>query len=241
MSNQQIDIGVGSVFAAPLTEASQAFAQGRVPRLGTRVRFDDGREYIFCSTASNITAGQLVGMAAPTAELADKCKAAAIGATSVTIATSTLAANTYKDGFLHIVDDTGTNYTYRIKSHTAGTTTVDAIFTLYDPLIVALDTTSDVVITPCPYRNVIVNTATTVPVGMAVRTTTASTDGVTQYFWVQSKGACTLIGTGTLGQPLDAGAAGVVAVKAANTTNTVGICLQTQASGEVAAWLNIGV
>ena len=239
MSNKQTDIGVGSVFAAPIAESSQAFTQSKVPKLGTKVRFDDGREYVFCSTALDITVGQLVGMAAPSAELANSCTAAAIGATSVTIATSTLAANTFADGYLHIVDDTGTNYTYRIKSHTAGTTTVAAVFTLYDPLIVALDTTSDVVLSPCPFRSVIVNTATTVPVGMAVRTTTAATAGVTQYFWVQTRGACTLIGTGTLGKPLHAAAAGAVAVAAADDTNHVGICIQTQASGEVSAWLQL--
>ena len=240
--SMQADIGVGSVFKGVIRQGDQEFAQGRVPRLGTKVRFQDGREFVFCSSIVSHAAGVLKGMAATSGEISGTTGAVgAIGATSITLMTGTLAANLYQDGYVLFTDDTGEGYTYRIKSHTAGTTTVGAVFQLYDPLIVAIDATTDYVLVQHPCANTIANTATTIPVGVTLGAFTYSSATGPGYFWVQTKGPCTIQGSGTLvtGQPADAGAAGVVSPKSAYTTNTVGIVIVGADNGQIPVWLNL--
>lgn len=102
--------------------------------------------------------------------------------------TVTLTANQLAGGLLTVASSTGAGYSYKIASHpavTSGTVT----FTLEDPLVIALATTSTINTAPNPYNGVIVapTTLTGVPIGVAV-----SPIGGSQWGWIQTRG---LVGT----------------------------------------------
>lgn len=245
--NKQVDVIAGSVYDAAIDSTHQRFAQGKVPKLGHKVAFNDGREYIYCSTQVVLAAGNPVSVAFGGAEIANLATAAAIGATTVyvnttgvtsgPIAAGVVAANAFSGGRLCIVDDTGEGYAYTIKSSTAGTASVGVYLTLYDPLKVAIDTTSDVVLTVNPFANVVLGIAAGKFLGVAMVPTTDASASLTKYFWVQTKGVAVGTGSGTVGQPLAVGA-GVLADSAADTTNEVGTCMATSANGNVVVWLD---
>lgn len=121
--------------------------------------------------------------------------AAAIGATEITISTSTtLAANFLAGGYMSVVVTPGQGYTYRIKGNTVTAGAAGLVVTLEDPLLVALTTSSRVIFTKHPYDGVVIEPGTP----------TARIAGVPQaiitaaYFgWVQTKGACAVLFTGT--------------------------------------------
>lgn len=122
--------------------------------------------------------------------------AAAIGATTITTtSTVTLAANLLAGGYASIVAGTGLGYTYKIKGNTAATAAVVS-FTLEDPVIVALTTSSKLVVHKSPYDSIVVapGTLTAAPVGVSVYPITNA-----QYGWVQSRGPVSCLVTGTLG------------------------------------------
>jgi hypothetical protein len=220
--NQQRDIVPGSIYDAPIAATDAKFLQGRVPYLGQRVRFDDGREFVFCSTNADLVAGEVVAFAtAQATEIAGGITAAAAGTNQLTIATTgvaffggsagVLAANRLAGGYIALTDDTGEGYIYRIKSHTAGTAAVAMTFTLWDNLKVAVDGTTDCVIVGPKYRAVVEGSASLAPVGVAVVPTTASTDAEEQFFWVQCKGPAACLGAATVGVEVATAASGAVA------------------------------
>lgn len=180
IANEQIGIVAGNVRDAAHTTQKNP--------LGTRQRFADGREFVYCSTAADLVAGKLVQAAAPTAVTANKLTAAAIGATEVIVELAGVSANDYQGGFLHLTDDTGQGYSYEIKENTASDGSNKVTLTLAEGLVVAVDTTTDCVLTKCLYATLTLGDATSKIVGTPVVATTAATDGATQYFWVQTKG-----------------------------------------------------
>jgi hypothetical protein len=120
--------------------------------------------------------------------------AAAIGATSITTtSTVTLAANLLAGGYASIVAGTGLGYTYKIKGNTAAAGAV-VTFTLEDPIVVALTTSSKLVVHKSPYDGVVVApaTLTAAPIGVSVAPITNA-----QYGWVQSRGPVSCLVTGT--------------------------------------------
>ncbi len=79
-------------------------------------------------------------------------------ATQVTYtASGTITANQYQDGFLCVADGAGEGMQYKIKSHPAIASAATGIITLYDGIITALDTTSDVMLIPSLYKDVFLN------------------------------------------------------------------------------------
>lgn len=203
---KQLGIVSGDVFAAAHTTP--------VNEVGAQVRIGS-RTYRYCSTAVDLTAGQYVGQAAPSALTANALAAAAIGATELTLTIAAVTADQFAGGQIHITDDTGAGYSYLIKTNTAtasGTITI----TLVNPLIVAVDTTSDVILTTAPYSNVIVGIAASNPLGVALVATTAGTDSTTQYFWAQTSGdgvvAVTTATSISVGKRLMGGASGGVVI-----------------------------
>jgi len=252
IENVGLDNVGGSPYDTAWDDTSAKFKENRYPRVGSRKRYQDGREFVLCSTQSVVAAGEMVAHSVAAAEIAGASGVVGTSGTpTVTLVTTStsffggsngvIAANRLAGGFLHIVDDTGEGYTYRIKSHTAGTATANVTFTLYDNLKVALDSTSDAVVTPNPFDIVIQSTATLRPIGVAMVPTTGATSSLTKYFWVQTKGPATALGTGTVGKPVIAIAAGAVQVgaEADDGVNVVGVCLATSASGHVAVWLDL--
>lgn len=144
--------------------------------------------------------------------------AAAIGATTVTLTGSlTITANALAGGILSVAVTPGQGYSYKIKSNTAVAAAANCVITLEDPIIVALTTSSKVVIGLNPYAGVIVNpaTATGSPVGVAVFAITNA-----QYGWVQTHGivSCLNDSSTTIGLGLTASAATAGAVKTMTST-----------------------
>lgn len=123
--------------------------------------------------------------------------ASAIGDTTVTL-TSTAnldgtpnnVANNFADGYLVVNDEAGEGQLYRIKSNEALSTTDNAVFTLYDPLTVALTTSSQCGLIKNLYNGVIVTAAvlTGMCVGVPLLGVTAA-----YYFWSQVGGPAPVV------------------------------------------------
>lgn len=121
--------------------------------------------------------------------------AAAIGATSVTITTSTTnAANVFANGLMNVTVTPGQGYSYGVKSN-AASAAGNLVVTLSDGIVVALTTSSRIDLIPNPYSNIVVNpaTATGLPVGVAVYGVTNA-----QYGWIQTHGQCNVLADGTV-------------------------------------------
>jgi len=144
--------------------------------------------YVKCATGVSLTEGQLVSFATPTASTVT-----AAGSTKSMIvwAAGGLTVNAEVGNFLYVANSTasGGGFTLRkIVSNTATTITVSVT----DPNVASkpadqnafeeIPTNGDVAIIIRPYQ-VIVNTATTVPCGVALGTVTAG-----YYTIVQTKG-----------------------------------------------------
>jgi len=168
--------------------------------VGDELRFDDGRRYRYGYTAAAMNRGVLVGpdrSANCVIEVDNKLTAAAIGATTV-IATDagtlgSATADQYAGGYLHTTDDTGEGYQYRIKSNTAASSNA-VTFTLYDPLVIAVDTTTDVAITGCLFDELIIaSTTDVVASGVSCINMTAN-----YYGWFQVAGVATVLSDGVI-------------------------------------------
>lgn len=222
-AKRQLDQVCGSVFDACHTKAKN--------EIGTRVRFDDGREFVYCKTSADFVAGEVISAPAASAVTANVMVAANIGATTVYGVLAGTTADLYANGYLFLTDDTGQGYTLRIKSNTAAATVAGVAntvtFTLYDPLKVAIDTSTDFVVMPDLYTLVVEGGATTRPIGVAVVPTTGTT--ATCYFWVQTHGPavalCTSASSLAVGAMVCAAASGGIGIATGTTATTIGYCL----------------
>jgi hypothetical protein len=159
--------------------------------------------------------------------------AAAIGDTSVTTtATLTATVDEFAGGYLAVVVTPGQGYTYRIKGNTAASAAV-CTFTLEDPIQVALTTSSRIIVAQHPYAGIVVEpgTPTAAIAGVATHIITNA-----EYGWVQTRGACSVLftGTGVAGKAvgsLSGGTAGSSAPAIA-ATNILGYHMATGITGE---------
>lgn len=242
----QKDVISGSVYDAAVFATDTKMLSGRAPKLGQQVSFGDGRKFVFCMTTEVLAAGNLVGTATALATpIDDKCTAAAIGATEVTISLSgiqlygatagVVAKDALAGGYLVINDSTGAGYQYRIKSNTASTAgTASTTVTLYDGLVVAISATTDIFLIGPRYM-VSAGTATLPPVGVAMVATTGAAAATPAYFWVQTAGiAAVTCTTGTsiaIGKTVAADASAGVKIAGAVTDILVGVSLGTDTAG----------
>lgn len=170
--------------------------------------------------------------------------AVAIGGTSVTTSTSTTwTANALAGGYASINVTPGQGQIYRIKSNTATSAATGGIVVLEDPIReTALTTGSKFIVAPHPYAGVVVEpgTPTAAIAGVAVNPITAA-----QFGWLQTKGACSVLftGTGVAGKAvgsLSGGTSGSLAPCIA-ATNVAGYHMATGITTEYALiYLNIG-
>jgi len=142
-----------------------------------------------------LAAGKLVKSAQLPAEVNKSVAAAAsIGAKSVTVTTA--AAQLYlAEGYMVVNDVTGEGICYKIKSSAANATTATSTdITLYDPLSVALTTSSQVELYGSPYYDLDLSAAVTDHIsGIPPIAVTAN-----YYFWLQTWGPCAaLVGATT--------------------------------------------
>ena len=151
--------------------------------------------------ATTGVAGQPVQAAAPVhAEQSDDIvvgAAAAAGTYSITL-TSTAnldgsqndEENNFAGGFALINDEAGEGHCYLIKSNALFATTGDSVFILYDPIKVALTTSSQVGLVRNPYAGVLATKAvcTAPALGCFPFAVTAS-----YYFWLPTAGPAACI------------------------------------------------
>ena len=123
-----------------------------------------------------------------------------------------------------------------ISSHPAAALSTDCVFTLSDPVQVALTTSSRVTLTPNPWSGVIqmpATTATGSAVGVATYIINAG-----EYGWVQTRGACGVLiqGTPAVGNcvVVPSSTAGACTTDPANAaTQIIGSIMVAGANGEV--------
>ena len=197
--------------------------------IGEKVELADGRCFRYVYTAAAINPGLLVSQdvsATAIVESDGKLTAASAGATEVTYTDSgtvgSATADQYAGGYLHITDDAGEGHQCRIKSNTAASS-IAVTFTLYDGLVVAVTTDTDVGVTGGLYYNVVGATAGTdgIIAGVTTRGLTSN-----YYGWVQTAGVATILADGSIAiydnLTLSDGVAGAVQLKDAETEPLVG-------------------
>lgn len=219
----------GSVFdAASSTQKNQ---------VGRRAILADGREFVYAATAANLAAGD--GVKASPGEVALAALSfgtVSAGSNSFNITVSGVTKNQFANGYLFITHGSGAGYVYRVRTNTAtasGAITIE----LYDSIKVALSATSVGNLYISAYDNVAQSGANTPVVGVAVVPTTAATAGVTQYFWIQTKGMACIKRSGNIaaGQSVVPAASGAFAVGAAHTDLYVGYSLVAETSDDLFA------
>lgn len=186
-----------SVYGQEATQGSAA--------IGERVIFDDGRVFRYAHFVSAVGVGKLAAQDASvtnTASLAGKYVNSAGTATDYTTDATTVylkdtdtfttddAADVYAGGYLHVTDDQGEGFTYRIKSNAAGTAAGLMRLDLYDNLQLAINSESSAQLTGSLYRNLAISNNGTDDnvVGLAMRSVTAG-----YYAWVQTWGVGTVL------------------------------------------------
>lgn len=213
----------GSVYDAVVLNTASKYLEGRIPAVGAIMEFDDGRKFRYCSTASVFVASEMVAMATCQAtEIGNLCTAADIGATQITINTTSvamfggsagvLAAGRLNGGYVSTTDDAAEGYIYRIKHQYAATAAISMVLDLYDSLKVALTVASDVCLIGPKYGLVVQGTASLPCIGAAMVPTTGATSSVLAYFWAQVAGPATCLATAgvSVGDVVAPGAAGIV-------------------------------
>lgn len=190
--------------ATPLSGSVQVVAQSllsssstQLHNLGELVHSNDGRAFRYCKAGGTaLVQGKLQqAQAEDTSDQGITPTAAAVGDTSVvTSSTMTVTANQYAQGWMVVTVTPGEGYQYKIKGHAAFTAAA-ATFTLEDPIVVALTTSSRVDFVANPYSAVIVNpaTATSTPAGVAVYPVVAS-----EFGWLQVSGVANVLADGTV-------------------------------------------
>lgn len=211
-------------------------------RVGSYIETSDGRGFRYCKVGAVATvAGKVYqGPALDATNLQPSgglgVAAAAIGGTIITVSTSTtVAVNALAGGYLSVDVTPGQGYLYRIAGNTVTAGATGLVITLEDPLIIALTTSSKVIVANNIYQGVVIEpgTPTACIAGVAPRIITAS------YFgWLQTRGACSVLftGTGVAGKAvgsLSGGTSGSTAPAIA-ATNIIGYHMATGITGEYA-------
>lgn len=153
----------------------------------------DGRTFYYASTGEALAAG-LIAYSKPQhlarTAMVTTTASAAIGAKAIsgmTVGAEKFTANEFAEGFMYTQKVTGIGYTYKVKSNTSGTsggTNLDV--TLYDPIQIAIDTTTEVGFIYNPFYAVLQDSAvvTSGPAGICLRGVVTSA----YYCWLQTWG-----------------------------------------------------
>lgn len=143
----------------------------------------------------------------------------------------------WSDGYLVSQSGTAgnTGYTYKIKSHSAITTTSTGTLNLYDPIAHTVNTADKYTVMQHPNKAVLRITAATGIVAGVAPISVVSGD----YFWLQTHGPCCVkhSAAGVAGNLVAPGATGegydyIVATTAGNTKKVVGWAMQILTASE---------
>jgi hypothetical protein len=224
-------VNSGSV-QAPSSGVSQGIyeeSSTQQGNIGAMVELADGRRFRYANFATATAAGLLVSQdisATCVVETDNIATANAIGDKTVELTDSgTLGSatkNQYAGAYLHTTDDAGEGYTYRIIGNTVASSNA-VTFSLYDGVVVALTTATDVAITGSLYGSLVAATAATDYIVSGVTARVMQAD----YFgWVQTKGVCTILSDVAIAVgdnlTLSDGVAGAVQLKDAETEPLIG-------------------
>ena len=195
----------------------------------------DGRKYRYCKSGGAVlVTGDCYSSAAQDAQFeAMAIQAnAAIGATSIsiTIGTTTIAANDFDEGYLMVASGTGIGQSSKIASHGTGTSGQTVVFEIEDPLKVALTTTgsSTLTVVKNPYDDVVIQNATPVAQTAGIAQFAIPT---TEFGWIQTGGpaACLWDNVPTTVELLSVGAStttnGAVTLVTSANTAQIGISM----------------
>lgn len=232
-----------SLSSAPLIMGADLLSNSSVQQMtvGAYAETNDGRGYRYSligavsTVAGKVYQGKALDATNDQVSGGISIEAAAIGATSVvTTSTLTWTADEFAGGYMAVVVTPGQGYTYRIRGNTAASSAVGT-FTLDDPIQVALTTSSKVIVVANPYNGLVIEpgTPTAAVAGVANSIITNA-----QYGWVQTRGACSVLftGTGAAGKAvgsLSGGTSGSSAPAIA-ATNIMGYHMATGITGEYA-------
>jgi hypothetical protein len=230
--------GYPSAAAQPLYSSSSVGMHG----LGEKMVTDDGRKFVYCQAgAVTLVAGNFIQAPAQIGNHQNIAPlAAAIGATSVTVALGATAvtANQYAGGYVSVTITPDLGGIYMIDSHPAAALSTSVVLKLKDPIRVAWTTSTRVDLIPNQYGGVIQTPVTTL---------TGAVVGVTpfailanEFGWIQRSGPCNALIAGTPGVGLaivvPGTAAGAAVVDgAASETLVVGSMIATGGNGETNA------
>jgi len=177
--------------------------------LGYRVALADGRVFRYAHFGAATNRGFLVSQDLSETSVVDTDNVMIAPASAVTttdgtinnrfieITLASVTADQFAGGYLLTTDDTGEGYTYRIKGNTATGNPATGNFRveLYDPLAIAIDTTTDFAIVGNMYHDVEVATAATDIAVSGVAVAVAAAD---DFGWVQTWGVCGVYTDGTI-------------------------------------------
>lgn len=176
--------------------------------IGTKMEREDGSIFRYCCFGAAVNRGMIVAPDYSVDELpCSGYSANAVIATSSTYQQGVERAGLYpnmkgsrfmcityttttKDdlagGYITISSGTGIGYTYRIKGNAVSSGT-SCIVTLYDPLVVGLDATGDIAISPSKYTRLKPAGAASTsgfPTGISISTIATSSP----FGWIQTRG-----------------------------------------------------
>jgi len=202
--------------------------------LGTRVRVGDRVFHYAYAGGVALAAGVLLEPATAVVAEEGKKPSAAVAQYATTFTLKTAAAQSNAaGGYIFTHETTGEGYAYKIKKATANAdTSTYTDLVLYDPIRVALTTSSEVAIMNSPYYDLDIHTTTeeNFAVGVAPTAVTAN-----YYFWCQTWGPAPVLQTGSdaAGSIMTpAGTAGGITTQVGFTYNIVGVQLYAGTSTE---------
>ena len=203
-------------------KTTDANPQHQIGSLGVT---SDRRVFRYAQNAgTQIAAGKLVvapdittnheDIAVNTFSIGDRTLSLTLGATAIT-------GNEYEGGFVMIIDDTGEGHYHKIKSAPATSASGTATITLYDPIEVAASADTTVTLYRNKFRDVVISDGTQADLPVGVTPVVIPAD---EYFWAQTKGACTILvdtNDTIAGQPITIGATDNGAVETHNAATEV--------------------
>jgi len=245
--HKMIDPSSGLPLDAVVLETDRKFKEGRVPKVGSKIKTQDGRCFRLCSANEVFVAGEMVAVKTALAtEFAGKLTAAAAGSTQLVLDLTdvqvygadagTITKDKLAGGYIMITDDAGEGYSYPISGNSAvatngGSTTID----LGEPVKVAVTTDTDCCLVGNKYRSVDEGAVALSPIGACLVPTTGGSSTVEAFFWVQTAGPACVLGSATVGVEIASAASGAVADSAESGSGgydrIVGTGLATTANG----------
>lgn len=205
--------------------------------LGSYAETQDGRGFRYARAVAATVPGKLYQCTpqdatnySPAGGLS--VSAAAIGDTSVTLTSSvTITADALAGGYLTVAITPGEGYTYRIKGNTAVSAAAGCVISLEDPIVVALTTSSKVVMVANPWGAVVImpTTITAAPAGVSVGIIPTS-----YYGWFQTHGPVSVLNSGgtAIGLSITPGGAAGAVKTGATTLGDIGYCLNAGTTAE---------